>query len=100
MRYVKDCEPEQVMVYGTGWCEETTYLRRQLDHWGIKHHYIDLDDEPHARTKVAAWNFGKLELPAVSVGGLELPRLIAPSDEKLHDMIFENGLVRVGPLLI
>lgn len=88
------------MVYGAAWCEDTTYIRRLLTQWGVAHHYIDIDNNAHAREKVARWNLGRLVTPVVSVGVLENPRLIAPTDGQLHGMLYTAEGVRVGPLLL
>ena len=88
------------MVYGAAWCEETTYVRRLLTQWGVAHHYIDIDKDQFAMEKVARWNLGSLRTPAVTVGILENPRLIAPSDAELHGMLYTTEGVRVGPLLL
>jgi glutaredoxin len=88
------------MVYGAAWCEHTTRVRRQLDDWGIPHHYIDVEKEPFAIQKLTRWGFGIARIPAVSVGVREDPRLIGPSDKDLYMMIFGLSIDRVIPLLI
>ncbi len=88
------------MVYGASWSEETQHVRRLLAQWGVPYHYIDIEREPYASDKVARWNLGELVLPAISIGVLENPRLIAPSDSELHGMLYASECVRVGPLLL
>lgn len=100
IRYAKSEEPERVMVYGAAWSEETTHVRRLLTQWGIPHHYIDIDKDCYAKYKVARWNLGSLVMPAVTIGALENPRLLAPSEEELHAMLYSADLVRIGPLLL
>ena len=92
-------EPELVTVYGAGWCEDTTRIRRLLNQWGIPYRYIDIDDNPNARRKIARWNRGWTMTPTVTVGKLEVPRLFQPEDAELHSMVYECGFVRIGPLL-
>jgi glutaredoxin len=93
-------EPEAVTVYGAAWCEDTTRVRRLLNAWGVPYKYVDIDDNPSARRKIARWNQGWTETPTVTIGKSEVPRAFQPSDEMLHALIYECGLVRVGPLLL
>jgi len=88
------------MVYGAAWCEDTAYIRRLLNQWGVAHHYIDIDKDEYAMEKVTRWNLGSLMTPVVSVGTLETPRLIAPTDAELHGMLYTAEGIRVGPLLL
>jgi hypothetical protein len=88
------------MVYGTTWSEETTHVCRLLAQWGVPYHYIDIEQYPHAYEKVVRWNLGESSIPAVSLGVLESPRLITPTDAELHGMLYTSECVRVGPLLL
>jgi glutaredoxin len=96
----KTKEHGQVMVYGSAWCEQTTHVRRLLADWGVPHHYIDVDKDEYAFGKVARWNLGEPVIPVVSCGVLETPRLIAPSDAELHELLYVCSGARVGPLLL
>ena len=88
------------MVYGAAWCEDTTHVRRLLTQWGVQHHYIDIDRDQYAKDKVTRWNLGLSRTPVITIGALENPRLIAPSDSDLHGMLYTCESVRVGPLLL
>jgi mycoredoxin len=91
---------EQLTVYGAGWCEDTTRIRRLLKQWGISYRYVDIDDNPAARRKIARWNKGWTMTPTVTYGRLETPRIFQPEDNELHAMVYECGFVRQGPLLL
>src|SRR5689334_4894950 len=93
-------EPARIMVYGAGWSEETSHIRRLLAQWGVAYHYMDISNEEYARNKVARWNLGEVTIPVVTCGALENPRLIAPTDAELHGMLYSCEGVRVGPLLL
>jgi len=88
------------MVYGVAWCEDTTHIRRLLTQWGVPHHYIDIEQDECAEAKVERWNLGSFAIPVVTVGALENPRLICPTDAELHGMLYDCDDVRVGPLLL
>jgi hypothetical protein len=88
------------MVYGTAWCEDTTHVRRLLTQWGVPHHFIDVDRDAYACDKVTRWSLGQTLIPVVSMGVLENPRVIAPTDAQLHGMLYASEAVRVGPLLL
>ena len=100
IRHALTEESKRVMVYGTAWSEETTHIRRLLTQWGVSYHYIDIDSDEYARAKVARWNLGEACVPVVSCGPLENPRLITPSDQQLHGMLYTCDEIRVGPLLL
>jgi glutaredoxin len=89
------------MVYGAGWCEKCTEVRRLLTKWGIKYHYIDIEADAYAKQKVARWSFGELVTPVVACGALENPRLVDPTEGQLHVMLYQVCTAdRLGPLLL
>lgn len=88
------------MVYGAAWCEDTTHIRRILTQWGVLYHYIDIESDNYAKDKVARWNLGEVTIPVVTIGTLENPRIIAPTDSELHGMLYASEGIRVGPLLL
>jgi len=90
--HAKSLVDEQVMVYGAAWCEDTARVCRLLDAWGIDYYYTDIDRDSFALRKVSRWTFGEVCVPAVSMGVLEQPRVVCPSDEELRMMLFGPGV--------
>lgn len=77
-----------VVVYGRRWCAQTQMVRRYLDRNGIAYRYVDLDQDPHAYSRLAWMTGGRVRNPVVSVGG---QLLVQPSIGELQWALRRGG---------
>lgn len=82
---------EEITVYGTDWCHDTTHTREYLDEIGVPYRYVNIEEDPNAAEWVRQQNGGKEQKPTVSIGG---DVLSVPSDNQLDQALEEHGLMR------
>lgn len=57
--------PEQICVYGTNWCPDTTRSRKCLAKLGIEYTWHDIDKDEDARSFVEKVNKGNRSIPTI-----------------------------------
>jgi mycoredoxin len=58
----------EIVVYGSDWCPYTHRALNQLDRLGVPYRYIEVDDDPAAEQRIAAWNNGRSIRPTITIG--------------------------------
>jgi mycoredoxin len=81
---------EVVKVYGRDTCEDTQHTLAYLDSIGLKHEYVDVDEDAEGLEFIQRSNNGKERTPTIDVGG-EI--LVEPSDTELEAVLREKALV-------
>jgi glutaredoxin len=84
-----------VSVYGADGCHETRRTREHLQDLGVRHRYINVDEDSVGDMRVRGWNEGRRRTPTVIVrgdSGTEL--LCVPSDSELEQALSRQGFVR------
>jgi glutaredoxin len=73
-----------ITVYGTDWCGDTTATRRHLDSAGVEYNYVNIDEDETAEKKVIEFNKGKRRVPLVEISSERGTRhLSVPSSAEL-----------------
>lgn len=74
--------PEQICVYGTGWCPDTARSRKCLDKLGIKYTWHDIDKDKDACAFVEKVNQGNRSVPTILFPDGSI--IVEPSDAELE----------------
>lgn len=89
---------DNIVVYGTDDCPDTTRARHQLESLGVPFEYVDVARDASASEQVKEWNGGKRVTPTILLPTGNVvdgnTRLSAPSGEELEDTLRERGWVR------
>lgn len=83
-------QQDDITVYGTDWCHDTTHTREYLDEIGVSFKYVNIEEDADAAEWVRRQNGGKEQKPTVSIGG---DVLSVPSDDQLDQALEEHGLL-------
>ena len=77
-----------ITVYGADWCEDTRRTLRHLRRLGVRHRYLDVDEDPEALRTAVELAGGRRRTPTVDagVGG---PALVEPSNDTLTAALVE-----------
>ncbi|NPV85006.1 MAG: NrdH-redoxin [Anaerolineae bacterium] len=57
--------PQQITVYGTRWCPDSTRAKSFLDQKKVAYTWIDIDKDPEARKFVEKVNNGFRSVPTI-----------------------------------
>jgi glutaredoxin len=86
-----------VSVYGADSCGETRRTREHLQDIGVRHRYINVDEDTVGDLRVRGWNEGVRRTPTVVVRGMSGTELLSvPSDNELDEALSRQGFVRFG----
>lgn len=77
-----------ITVYGADWCEDTRRALRHLRRLGIRHHYLNVDEDLAALGAAMALNDGQRCTPTVDLG-VGGPPLVEPSNDTLTEALVE-----------
>jgi glutaredoxin len=77
-----------ITVYGADWCEDTRRTLRQLRRLGVRHHYLNVDDDLEALRSATALNGGQRRTPTVDLG-VGGPPLVEPGNDTLTEALVE-----------
>jgi mycoredoxin len=80
-----------ITVYGRPGCAISQMIRRWLDRNGIPYHYVDVEQDPRARSRLEWITGGRVRSPTVVVGD---DVLVQPTIEELQWAIRRNRLGR------
>jgi glutaredoxin len=84
-----------VSVYGADSCRNTSRTREHLQDIGVRHRYINVDEDTFGDLRVRGWNEGMRRTPTVVVRGdsgtTEL--LSVPSDNELDQALSRLGFL-------
>jgi mycoredoxin len=80
-----------ITVYGRPGCAISQMIRRWLDRNGIPYHYVDVEQDPRARSRLEWITGGRVRSPTVVVGD---DVLVQPTIEELRWAIRRNRLGR------
>ena len=86
-----------VSVYGADSCGDTRRTREHLQDIGVRHRYINVDEDTVGDSRVRGWNEGLRRTPTVIVrgqSGTELLRI--PSDNELDQALSRQGIFKYG----
>ena len=86
-----------VSVYGADSCGETRRTREHLQDIGVRHRYINVDEDTVGDLRVRGWNEGLRRTPTVVVRGTSGTELLSvPSDNELDEALSRQGFVSLG----
>ena len=86
-----------VSVYGADSCLETSRTREHLQDIGVRHRYINVDEDTVGDLRVRGWNEGRRRTPTVVVRGETGTELLkVPTDNELDQALSRQGLVEVA----
>lgn len=60
---------DEVVVYGFSWDGFTQHTLRQLNELDVAYSYVDVDENPDAKTRIAELNNGRLVCPMLDLNG-------------------------------
>jgi mycoredoxin len=72
---------EEIVFYGTQWCFDCKRSRKLLDQMNVEYHYVDINQDPDARTFVQEVNNGNRSVPTIVFPDGEI--LVEPSNAEL-----------------
>jgi hypothetical protein len=62
---------------------------------GVRHQYINVDEDTMGDKRVRAWNEGRRRIPTVVVRGKTATELLSvPSDDELEQALSRQGMLR------
>ena len=83
-----------VSVYGADSCLETSRTREHLQDIGVRHRYINVDEDTVGDLRVRGWNEGRRRTPTVVVRGETGTELLkVPTDNELDQALSRQGIV-------
>ena len=86
-----------VSVYGADSCLETSRTREHLQDIGVRHRYINVDEDTVGDLRVRGWNEGRRRTPTVVVRGETGTELLkVPTDNELDQALSRQGIVEVA----
>jgi glutaredoxin len=77
-----------ITVYGADWCEDTQRALRHLRRLGVRHRYLNVDEDLDALVKATALNGGRRRTPTVDLG-VGGPPLVEPPNDTLTEALVE-----------
>lgn len=77
-----------ITVYGADWCEDTRRALRHLRRLGVRHRYLNVDEDLAALQAATALNHGGRRTPTIDLGVGGAP-LVEPSNERLTEALVE-----------
>lgn len=77
-----------ITVYGADWCEDTRRTRRHLRRLGVRHRYLNVDEDLDALKTATRLNGGQRRTPTVDLG-VGGPPLVEPANDALTGALVE-----------
>ena len=77
-----------IIVYGADWCEDTRRSLRHLRRLGVRHTFLNVDEDLDALARATALNGGERRTPTVDLGVGGAP-LIEPANDTLTEALVE-----------
>lgn len=77
-----------ITVYGADWCEDTRRALRHLRRLGVRHCYLNVDENFEALLAAMALNHGERRTPTIDLGVGGSP-LVEPSNEGITEALVE-----------
>jgi glutaredoxin len=77
-----------ITVYGADWCEDTRRTLRHLRRLGVRHRYLNVDEDLEALGTATSLNGGHRRTPTVDLG-VGGPPLIEPANDALTEALVE-----------
>ena len=81
-----------IIVYGADWCEDTRRSLRHLRRLGVRHLYVNIDEDLEALHRAMALNGGNRRTPTVDLG-LGGPPLVEPDNDSLTGALIEIDML-------
>lgn len=82
--------PNPILVYGSNWCPHTMRMLHKLDALKIAYLYVDVDENPAAEQRIAAWNNGRAIRPTLDIDG---DIFVHPEGAQLDAELQKRGLL-------
>lgn len=86
--------PDDLVVYGTGWCPDVRRSRALLDGMGVPYRYVDLEQDAQASRYVRQLQQGRRRIPTVVAS--DGRHVVEPGDAELLEFLTAPGSVPVG----
>lgn len=77
-----------ITVYGADWCEDTQRALRHLRRLGLRHRYLNVDEDLDALDAAMALNDGQRRTPTIDLG-VGGPLLVEPPNDVLTEALVE-----------
>lgn len=77
-----------ITVYGADWCEDTQRALRHLRRLGLRHRYLNVDEDLDALGAAMALNDGQRRTPTIDLG-VGGPLLVEPPNDVLTEALVE-----------
>ena len=77
-----------VTVYGADWCEDTQKARRLLRRLGVRHAYLNVDEDLDALEHAVQLNHGRRRTPTIDIDG---EVLVEPRNETLTNALLRHA---------
>src|SRR4051794_18377995 len=77
-----------IIVYGADWCEDTRRSLRHLRRLGVRHRYLNVDEDLEALAKATLLNGGERRTPTIDLG-VGGPPLLEPGNDALTEALVE-----------
>ena len=77
-----------LLVYGADWCEDTRRSLRHLRRLGVRHEYINIDEDAEALAIAKSLNGGTRRTPTIDLGAGG-PALVEPDNDSLGGALVE-----------
>lgn len=81
---------QKIIVYGSNWCPHTQRMLQKLEEMQAPFQYVDVDEDPAAERRIAAWNNGRSIRPTLDIGG---DIFVAPDRMKLEEELKMRGFL-------
>ena len=80
-----------IIMYGAEWCGDCVRSKRVLDELSISFDYINVDEQPEAKSVVLERNNGATSIPVIIFP--DDSHLTEPSDQDLRQKLSDLGLI-------
>jgi mycoredoxin len=77
-----------IIVYGADWCEDTRRSLRHLRRLGVRHQYLNVDEDLEALEWATRLNGGQRRTPTVDLG-VGGPPLVEPGNDAITEALVE-----------
>ncbi len=77
-----------ITVYGADWCEDTRRALRHLRRLGVRHRFLNVDEDLDALGAATALNDGQRRTPTIDLG-VGGPPLIEPANDTITEALVE-----------
>ena len=81
-----------ITVYGADWCEDTQRSLRHLRRLGVRHHYVNIDEDLDGLERAKSLNGGHRRTPTIDLGFGGAP-LVEPDNDALTAALVEREML-------